>query len=53
MLPVTRVTEADDAALRDFPRRDEWEALVAETTAGAMGMPVAVQVVPPWPLKSF
>ena len=51
VLPVTRVTAADEAALTatDVRGFDDWQSLVWKTSAGAVGLPVAVQLASmPW-----
>ena len=51
VLPVTRVAAADEAALAatDVRGFDEWQSLVWQTSAGAVGLPVAVQLASmPW-----
>mmetsp|Transcript_3797 Transcript_3797/g.7949 ORF Transcript_3797/g.7949 Transcript_3797/m.7949 type:complete len:80 (+) Transcript_3797:141-380(+) len=48
-VPVTHVTEADEAALSEYPRKDKWDREVIKAATDAVGLPVAVQLVaPPW-----
>ena len=47
---MTSVTAADDARLREhYPRADPWDKRVVAAAAGAVGIPVGVQVAAlPW-----
>uniref|UniRef100_A0A1I8APE8 fatty acid amide hydrolase n=1 Tax=Steinernema glaseri TaxID=37863 RepID=A0A1I8APE8_9BILA len=42
---VTKVTDADEANLAEYPASDPWYAKVKEATKGSVGLPVGVQVV--------
>ncbi|CAJ0959426.1 unnamed protein product, partial [Mesorhabditis belari] len=46
-VPVTQVTKADDDALAGYPTIDPWYRLAKETTKGAIGLSVGVQVAAP------
>ena len=49
VVPVTKVTDEDEAALAGYPRDDMWTRQVASLAKGMVGMPVAVQCITlPW-----
>ena len=49
VVPVTKVTEEDEAALKSYPLRDKWDREIVKAAKDGVGLPVAVQLVaPPW-----
>ncbi|TMS38664.1 hypothetical protein L596_005338 [Steinernema carpocapsae] len=46
-VPVTKVTEVDEANLAEYPATDPWYVIAKDAAKGSIGLPVGVQVVTP------